>query len=183
MAAIAAGLNSAPIARLKRTKEMLTQKTMTQKADLDSTLDSTKNFSKYKDMLKTINPPCVPFFGMPSVKHVRLADQLLQAFGSPRSLLSKTGTKMSCRLHRATAWSTQSLRPRCHLLHRDPYIPDNHSSISSNGHCLPRSSEIYSNTSLSLTTSLAVRLYTISSCVASTERISVETMCTRLVSG
>ena len=63
MAAIAAGLNSAPITRLKRTRDMLSQKTLALKADLDSTLDSTKNFAKYKDMLKTINPPCVPFFG------------------------------------------------------------------------------------------------------------------------
>ena len=83
MAAIAAGLNSAPIARLKRTKEMLSQKTMSLKADLDSTLDSTKNFSKYKDMLKTINPPCVPFFGMPSLSTSLLANDFLQDFGFP----------------------------------------------------------------------------------------------------
>ena len=63
MAGVIAGLNSAPITRLKRTKEQLNQKTTTQKADLDRTLDSSKNFSNYKDMLKTINPPCVPFFG------------------------------------------------------------------------------------------------------------------------
>ncbi len=63
MAAIAAGLNSAPVTRLKRTKEMLSQKTWALKADLESTLDSTRNFSKYKDLLKTVNPPCVPFFG------------------------------------------------------------------------------------------------------------------------
>ena len=63
MAAIAAGLNSAPVTRLKRTKEVLSPKTQAMKADLDKTLDSTKNFANYKEMLKTINPPCVPFFG------------------------------------------------------------------------------------------------------------------------
>lgn len=63
MAAVAAGLNIAPVLRLKRTKELLSQKTNAVKAELDKTLDSTKNFSNYKDMLKTINPPCVPFFG------------------------------------------------------------------------------------------------------------------------
>ncbi|ORY35356.1 hypothetical protein BCR39DRAFT_3332 [Naematelia encephala] len=63
MAAIAAGLNAAPISRLKRTKELLSHKTLSLKADLDRTLDSTKNFQNYKEMLKTINPPCVPFFG------------------------------------------------------------------------------------------------------------------------
>jgi son of sevenless-like protein len=63
MAAISAGLNAAPIARLKRTKEFLEKKTATLKMDLDKTMDSTKDFQNYKDMLKTINPPCVPFFG------------------------------------------------------------------------------------------------------------------------
>ncbi|WVF72599.1 hypothetical protein IAT40_007417 [Kwoniella sp. CBS 6097] len=63
MAGIVAGLNSAPITRLKRTKELLSAKTQNMKADLDKTLDSTKNFANYRDMLKTINPPCVPFFG------------------------------------------------------------------------------------------------------------------------
>ncbi|WWC90903.1 uncharacterized protein L201_005841 [Kwoniella dendrophila CBS 6074] len=63
MAGIVAGLNSAPITRLKRTKELLSAKTQAMKSDLDKTLDSTKNFANYRDMLKTINPPCVPFFG------------------------------------------------------------------------------------------------------------------------
>ncbi|WWC71747.1 uncharacterized protein I206_105706 [Kwoniella pini CBS 10737] len=63
MAGIVAGLNSAPITRLKRTKELLSAKTQSMKSDLDKTLDSTKNFANYRDMLKTINPPCVPFFG------------------------------------------------------------------------------------------------------------------------
>ncbi|KAK8854953.1 hypothetical protein IAR55_003693 [Kwoniella newhampshirensis] len=63
MAGIIAGLNSAPITRLKRTRELLSVKTQNMKADLDRTLDSSKNFANYKDLLKTINPPCVPFFG------------------------------------------------------------------------------------------------------------------------
>ena len=63
MAGVVAGLNSAPIARLKRTQELLSQKTQALKSDLETTLDSTRNFQNYKDMLKRINPPCVPFFG------------------------------------------------------------------------------------------------------------------------
>ncbi|ORX38721.1 hypothetical protein BD324DRAFT_650066 [Kockovaella imperatae] len=63
MAAVAAGLNTAPVLRLKRSWELCSPKTQAQKAEVDKTLDSTKNFSNYKDMLKTINPPCVPFFG------------------------------------------------------------------------------------------------------------------------
>nr|ODN85994.1 hypothetical protein L203_04494 [Cryptococcus depauperatus CBS 7841] len=63
LAAISAGLNSAPISRLRRTKELLSAKTQALKAELDKAMDSSKNFSNYKEMLKTINPPCVPFLG------------------------------------------------------------------------------------------------------------------------
>lgn len=71
MAGVVAGLNSAPITRLKRTKELLSAKTASLKANLDATLDSSKNFANYKDMLKTINPPCVPFFGTHHV-HIQI---------------------------------------------------------------------------------------------------------------
>lgn len=63
MAGVIAGLNAAPIDRLKRTKELLSAKVASLKDELDRIMDSSKNFSNYKDMLKTINPPCVPFFG------------------------------------------------------------------------------------------------------------------------
>jgi son of sevenless-like protein len=80
MAAVAAGLNIAPVLRLKRTKELLSQKTNAVKAELDKTLDSSKNFSNYKDMLKTINPPCVPFFGEPGHSALHL-DTLTKGSG------------------------------------------------------------------------------------------------------
>jgi len=67
MASIMAGLNSAPVLRLKRTRELVSQKTQAMKVELDKTLDSNKNFQNYKNMLKTINPPCVPFFGESAV--------------------------------------------------------------------------------------------------------------------
>ncbi|ODN75196.1 hypothetical protein L202_06394 [Cryptococcus amylolentus CBS 6039] len=63
LAAITAGLNSAPIARLRRTREHVSQKVLAIKADIDRNMDSSRNFSNYKDMLKTVNPPCVPFLG------------------------------------------------------------------------------------------------------------------------
>ncbi|WVQ76637.1 hypothetical protein IAR50_006310 [Cryptococcus sp. DSM 104548] len=63
LAAITAGLNSAPIARLRRTREHVSQKILATKADIDRNMDSSRNFSNYKDMLKTVNPPCVPFLG------------------------------------------------------------------------------------------------------------------------
>lgn len=63
MASVMAGLNSAPVLRLKRTQELMSQKTKLVKVELDKLMDSTKNFSYYKEMLKTINPPTVPFLG------------------------------------------------------------------------------------------------------------------------
>jgi son of sevenless-like protein len=63
VAAITAGLNGAPITRLRRTRDCLNAKTLAMKAELDYTMDSSKNFQNYKDRLKSANPPCVPFFG------------------------------------------------------------------------------------------------------------------------
>jgi son of sevenless-like protein len=63
MAALVAGVNAAPVGRLKRTTELLSTKTLAMKADLERTMDTSKNFANYKELLKTINPPCVPFLG------------------------------------------------------------------------------------------------------------------------
>jgi son of sevenless-like protein len=63
MAAIMAGLNSTPIRRLKRTREQLGGKTLALMDELDKTLDSGKNFAAYRESLKLITPPCIPFLG------------------------------------------------------------------------------------------------------------------------
>lgn len=64
MAAIMAGLNSTPIRRLQRTRSLLSAKTMAAFDDLDKTLDSGKNFAGYRERLKRVDPPCIPFLGM-----------------------------------------------------------------------------------------------------------------------
>ncbi|KAJ1553866.1 hypothetical protein HK405_006677, partial [Cladochytrium tenue] len=61
--AILAGLNTAPIHRLKRTWELVPAKNMGGLEALRETMDSTKNFSRYRETLHSINPPCVPFLG------------------------------------------------------------------------------------------------------------------------
>jgi son of sevenless-like protein len=63
MAGIVAALSASHLSRLKKTWELLSDKTMAEWADIQLSMDSTKNFGKYKEMLKTINPPCVPFLG------------------------------------------------------------------------------------------------------------------------
>ena len=64
MAAIMAGLNSTPIRRLQRTRSLLSAKTMATFDDLDKTLDSGKNFAGYRERLKRVDPPCIPFLGV-----------------------------------------------------------------------------------------------------------------------
>lgn len=63
MAAIMAGLNSTPVRRLHRTRSLLSTKTMALFDDLDKTLDSGKNFAGYRERLKRVDPPCIPFLG------------------------------------------------------------------------------------------------------------------------
>ncbi|KAJ3216830.1 hypothetical protein HDU67_008916 [Dinochytrium kinnereticum] len=60
---ILAGLNSAPIHRLKRTWELLNQKAQASLESLRITMNPTKNFSRYRETLHNVNPPCVPFLG------------------------------------------------------------------------------------------------------------------------
>ena len=56
---------------MKRTLETVTGKWLTLKSELDGFMDSTKNFSHYKETLKAINPPCVPFLGECSLAAIR----------------------------------------------------------------------------------------------------------------
>ena len=63
MAALIAGLNSPPIRRLKRTWELLNTRVTATLDDVELTLDSGRNFTGYRALLATVNPPCIPFLG------------------------------------------------------------------------------------------------------------------------
>lgn len=63
MIAIVSGLNTPPIRRLKRTWELVSQRHMAQFGACEVTLDSNRNFNKYRSMLASVVPPCVPFIG------------------------------------------------------------------------------------------------------------------------
>ncbi|KAG5641546.1 hypothetical protein DXG03_004792 [Asterophora parasitica] len=64
MIAITSGLNTPPIRRLKRTWEQVNQRSMTQFGDCEMTIDSNKNFTKYRQLMASVTPPCVPFIGV-----------------------------------------------------------------------------------------------------------------------
>ncbi|KAL1736865.1 hypothetical protein EV714DRAFT_242305 [Schizophyllum commune] len=64
MIAIVSGLNTPPIRRLKRTWEQVNQRFMQQFAACEMTIHSDKNFNKYRQIMATVNPPCVPFIGV-----------------------------------------------------------------------------------------------------------------------
>ncbi|KAG8691484.1 hypothetical protein FRC11_002957 [Ceratobasidium sp. 423] len=64
MAALIAGLNSPPIRRLKRTWDSVPAKFTAILDDVEATLDSGRNFTAYKQRLKTVDSPCVPFLGV-----------------------------------------------------------------------------------------------------------------------
>lgn len=64
MIAITSGLNTPPIRRLKRTWEQVNQRFMAQFGACEKTIDSNKNFTKYRTLMASVTPPCVPFIGM-----------------------------------------------------------------------------------------------------------------------
>lgn len=64
MIAITSGLNTPPIRRLKRTWEQVQQRYMIQFGVCEMTIDSNKNFTKYRSLMASVTPPCVPFIGV-----------------------------------------------------------------------------------------------------------------------
>ncbi|TFK40718.1 ras guanine nucleotide exchange factor domain-containing protein [Crucibulum laeve] len=64
MIAITSGLNTPPIRRLKRTWEQVNQRFLAQFTACEMTIDSNKNFTKYRQLMASVTPPCVPFIGV-----------------------------------------------------------------------------------------------------------------------
>lgn len=80
MTAIVSGLNSAPVYRLKRTWDIVQQRQVAILENLNRIMQSSKNFSDYRDMIHKLNPPCVPFLG------VYLTDLTFIEDGNPNRL-------------------------------------------------------------------------------------------------
>ncbi|KAI0731989.1 ras GEF [Fomitopsis betulina] len=64
MTAIVSGLATPPIRRLKRTWEQVNARAMGLLRECESTIDTAKNFTNYRQTLARITPPCVPFIGV-----------------------------------------------------------------------------------------------------------------------
>lgn len=62
--AITAALNCAAIYRLRRTWGLLSQRVLRVFDNLTQVTDPGRNFATYRKILREVNPPCVPFFGM-----------------------------------------------------------------------------------------------------------------------
>lgn len=60
---IIAGLNSTPIHRLRRTWESVPQRHMLTLGQLNDIMSPTKNYAAYREMVRNLTPPCVPFLG------------------------------------------------------------------------------------------------------------------------
>lgn len=78
MTAIVSGLYCSPVFRLKKTLQRLPKETSDSLSNLNTLMDSAKNFFRYRELLKTVHSvPCVPFFG------VYLSDLTFTFTGNP----------------------------------------------------------------------------------------------------
>jgi flagellar hook-basal body complex protein FliE len=80
MTAIISGLYSSTIHRMKKTWELVPTKTRAKLDNMNQLMNSTRNFNDYRDMLSSICPPAVPFFG------VYLTDLTFTEDGNPDHL-------------------------------------------------------------------------------------------------
>ncbi|PWN34271.1 ras GEF [Meira miltonrushii] len=64
MMAIYSGLNNASLNRLRRTWDAVNQRHLQLFENMRAILAPTRNFTKYRETLRKLNPPCVPFLGV-----------------------------------------------------------------------------------------------------------------------
>ncbi|GJJ73293.1 son of sevenless [Entomortierella parvispora] len=64
LSATVAALSQSPIHRLKRTWEQVPHRTMSSFEELQGLMSVNKNWAEYREILHSVNPPCVPFVGM-----------------------------------------------------------------------------------------------------------------------
>lgn len=62
--ALIAGLNTAPIYRLKHTREGLSPQTIKTFQSLEQLMSNNQSFLNYRTALHSVDPPCIPFLGV-----------------------------------------------------------------------------------------------------------------------
>ena len=62
--AILSAFDNGSIGRLKRTWEMIGAKSMQMLQNIRRLMGANRNFSEYRDIIRKINPPCIPFLGI-----------------------------------------------------------------------------------------------------------------------
>ncbi|KAI8053386.1 ras guanine nucleotide exchange factor domain-containing protein [Syncephalis plumigaleata] len=77
MMAILSAIRSAPIDRLRKTWELIPNKTKYVLQSLQQKVDRTKNYKEYRERIRQLPPPCIPFFG------IFLTDIIFTADGNP----------------------------------------------------------------------------------------------------
>lgn len=80
MMAIISALYSATIHRMKKTWAAVTPRTMEMLDSMNKLMNSTRNFNEYRDILRMVTPPVIPFFG------VYLSDLTFVEDGNPDCL-------------------------------------------------------------------------------------------------
>lgn len=63
MVAIVSGLSAVPVHRLRRSWELVNGRFMGQLTACEAIIDPNKNFTNYRQLLRSIFPPCVPYIG------------------------------------------------------------------------------------------------------------------------
>ena len=63
MWAIVSALSTAPIHRLRRTWDAVSQKHVAVFESLENLMSASRNWANYREMIHKLNPPCVPFLG------------------------------------------------------------------------------------------------------------------------
>lgn len=103
MIAITSGLNTPPIRRLKRTWDQVNQRSMVQFTACELTIDSNKTFTKYRQLMSSVTPPCVPFIGASDSPLTR--DKLLKAFIQVSSFPPCNSSRMAILTILREVWS------------------------------------------------------------------------------
>jgi son of sevenless-like protein len=65
MVAIIAGLNAAPVRRLKCSWDVVNARHLRTLDTCEVMIDPHRNFKNYRTVLAAISPPCVPYIGKP----------------------------------------------------------------------------------------------------------------------